>query len=134
MAKWNADGMLAAMTAKAEELGVAGVMVVARMDAAGESWESQMRVLGRSKLVHAKPDEHGFAGCNFIAVAYSKAAEMADTKEDSGGGARAVYQGEFGYPGGVIAARDGGYVLAVFSGATGEQDTEISRAGMAALG
>ena len=134
MANWNAETMLAAMEAKADALGVTGVMVVARMDAAGERWESEMRVLGRSQMSFAEPNALGFTGCNFIAIAYSKAAEMATTKANSGGGARAVHQGEFGYPGGVIATRDGGYVLAVFSGATGEQDTEISLAGMGALG
>jgi hypothetical protein len=55
---------------------------------------------------------------------------MADTKLNSGSKARPAYQGEFGYPGGVIKEVRTGYIMTVFSGATGEQDLEIANVGM----
>ncbi len=67
---------------------------------------------------------------NFLAIAYSKAAEMVDTYKDSGSGAREILHGEFGYQGGIIKKVKAGYVLAVFSGASGEQDAEIANAGV----
>jgi uncharacterized protein GlcG (DUF336 family) len=70
---------------------------------------------------------------NFLAVAYSKAAEMADTYKNSGSGEREPMHGEFGYQGGLIKKVRTGYLLTVFSGATGEQDTEIARKGMEAI-
>ena len=67
---------------------------------------------------------------NFLAIAYSKAAEMADTLKNSGNKERAAIAGEFGYMGGVIKKVNAGYILAVFSGASGEQDVELATEGL----
>ncbi len=126
----TAQKMIVAMEAQANRLNAQGVIVVALMDEASTSWESRMRVVGRLSMIFDKPNDLGFPGCNFVAIAHSKAAEMVDTKCNSGSEARPVLQGEFGYPGGLIRKVKAGYALAVFSGATGEEDTEISMAGL----
>ena len=125
-----AGKMIAAMEHHARKLGVKGVIVVASMDAAGFSWTSQMKTVDTMKDVPENPAKDAYQGTNFIAVAYSKAAEMADTKIDSGSKVRPVYQGEFGYQGGAIKKIQSGFVVTVFSGATGEQDFEIATVGM----
>jgi len=51
---------------------------------------------------------------------------MAETLTNSGSKVREPKAGEFGYIGGVIKKIDSGYLLATFSGATGEQDLEVS--------
>ena len=114
----------------ARKLGVKGVIVVAGMDDAGLSWESQMKAVDTIKVLDGNPEKSRYPGYNFIGVAYSKAAEMADTKLNSGSNVRPAYEGEFGYQGGVIKKVHAGYMLTVFSGATGEQDFEIAKAGM----
>jgi hypothetical protein len=124
--------MLEAMAEHAQALGAQGVALVALMNAQGTEWDSRMKALGRTKEVPADLTGHAYPGYNFIAIAYSKAAEMADTRQDSGSGCRAAYQGEFGYPGGLIRSVNSGYVLVVFSGASGEQDLEIAGKGLAA--
>jgi uncharacterized protein GlcG (DUF336 family) len=55
---------------------------------------------------------------------------MADTKLNSGSKLRPALQGEFGYQGGVIKKIQSGFILTVFSGATGEQDFEIAQIGI----
>ena len=45
---------------------------------------------------------------NLLAIAYSKAAEMADTLKASGSGVRPPIKGEFGWQGGVITKRKTG--------------------------
>ena len=62
---------------------------------------------------------------NYLAIAYSKAAEMADKKNNSGSRDREPLHGEFGPMGGVIMKVKSGYILAVFSGTTGEQDLDF---------
>jgi uncharacterized protein GlcG (DUF336 family) len=114
----------------ARKLGVKGVIVVASMDNSGLSWVSQMKAVDTIKVLDGSPEKSQYPGYNFIGVAYSKAAEMADTKLNSGSKVRPAYQGEFGYQGGVIKKVQTGYVLTVFSGATSEQDLEIAKAGM----
>jgi len=84
------------------------------------------------KSISANPAQNEYPGYNFIGIAYSKAAEMADTKLDSGSKLRSPFQGEFGYQGGLIKKVQSGFILAVFSGASGEQDLEIAQAGMKA--
>ena len=116
----------------ARKLGVKGVIVVASMDDSGLSWESEMKAVDTIKVLDGNPEKSRYPGYNFIGVAYSKAAEMADTKLNSGSKVRPVYEGEFGYQGGVIKKVQPGYILTVFSGATGEQDFEIAKAGMSA--
>jgi len=125
-----AGTMIKAMEKHARKLGVKGVILVASMDAAGSSWISQMMAVDTIKKVPDHPEKEAYPGYNFIGIAYSKAAEMADTKLNSGGGVRPAYQGEFGYQGGTIKKVESGYILTVFSGATGEQDFEIATVGM----
>jgi hypothetical protein len=125
-----ADTMIAAMEKHALSLRVRGVIVVGMMDEPGTSWVTRMKSVGKIKDVAEHPEQQEYPGHNYIAIAYSKAAEMADTKLNSGSGVRPVYQGEFGYPGGAILKVRSGYVVAVFSGATGEQDFEIANAGL----
>jgi hypothetical protein len=128
----SAASMIAAMENHARKLGVKGVIVVASMDDSSNSWVSQMKAVDVIKALDDRPEQHQYPGYNFIAIAYSKAAEMADTKLNSGSKVRPAYQGEFGYEGGVIKKLPSGYFLAVFSGATSEQDLEIAKVGMSA--
>ena len=114
----------------ARKLGVKGVIVVAGMDESGLSWESQMKAVDTIKVLDGNPEKSRYPGYNFIGVAYSKAAEMADTKLNSGSKVRSAYEGEFGYQGGIIKKVRRGYIMTVFSGATGEQDFEIATAGI----
>ena len=86
-------------------------------------WVSRMQVVG--SFVLGKQ--------NVLGVAYTKAAEMADTLQNSGGGSRPAYKGEFGYKGGVIQKTSSGYLLAVFSGGKGEDDVAVAQAGLAKL-
>ena len=127
-----AEQMIAEMEKHAKELGVRGVMLVASMDENGFSWVSHMKAVDAIAVAAEGPGPHEYPGHNFIAIAYSKAAEMADTKLTSGSKVRPAYKGEFGFQGGEIIKTTMGYVLAVFSGATGEQDFEISQAGIKA--
>ena len=46
------------------------------------------------------------------------------------GGIAGWLASKLGYKGGIIRPLAGGHVLAVFSGATGEQDVEISQAAL----
>ena len=127
-----APKMIAAMEQHAKKLGVRGAIVIASMDKHGESWISQMKVVGAMASVPDSPKPGEYPGYNFIGIAYSKAAEMADTKINSGSKLRPPYQGEFGYQGGMIKKFESGFILTVFSGATGEQDFEIAGVGMKA--
>jgi hypothetical protein len=128
----SAASMIAAMENHARKLGVKGVIVVASMADSSNSWISQMKAVDAIKVIDDRPEQHQYPGYNFIAIAYSKAAEMADTKLNSGSKVRPAYQGEFGFEGGVIKKLRSGYFLAVFSGATSEQDLEIAKVGMSA--
>lgn len=125
-----ADTMITAMENHARTLGVKGVIVVASMDETGSSWVSRMKAVNTIKDIPDHPEQHEYPGYNFIGIAYSKAAEMADTKLNSGSKVRSAFQGEFGYQGGLIRKVQAGYILAVFSGASGEQDLEIAKVGM----
>ena len=126
----SAGKMIAAMEDHARKLGVKGVIVVASMDDAGFSWVSRMKAVDAIKKISEQQEKPEYPGYNFIGIAYSKAAEMADTKLNSGSKVRAAYQGEFGYSGGMIKKVSSGYILTVFSGATSEQDFEIAKVGM----
>ncbi len=127
------DAMITAMEQHAKALGVKGVIVVASMDSTGFSWMSRMKAVDATKVLDDHPQTSKYPGYNFIGIAYSKAAEMADTKLNSGSNIRVPYQGEFGYQGGVIEKTSSGYLLAVFSGGTSEQDLEIAKVGMSAI-
>jgi hypothetical protein len=120
----NAEHCLLVMEEAAKGMTVQGVAVIAFIPGeASTTWLSEMMVVGALS--------NGSA--NYLAVAYSKAAEMAETYKDSGSGVREPMHGEFGYQGGLIQKVRSGYLVTVFSGATGEQDTEIARAGMEIL-
>jgi len=127
-----AKDMITEMENHARKLGVKGVILVASMDDAGFSWISQMKAVDDIKVISDNPQQE-YPGYNFIGIAYSKAAEMADTKLNSGSKIRPAFQGEFGFKGGVIKKVNTGYILTVFSGATGEQDFEIAQVGMNAM-
>ena len=120
----HADECLEIMDQAAQEMSVIGAAVIAYIP--GEttaSWISKMKVVGTL--------DNGSA--NFLAIAYSKAAEMAETYKISGTADREPMHGEFGYQGGVIKKTDDGYLLTVFSGASGEQDAEIAGKGLDCL-
>lgn len=67
---------------------------------------------------------------NLLGIASTKAAEMADTHQDSGSGLREIYSGELGYKGGLIKKVSSGYILAVFSGGSSKQDMEVAKIGL----
>jgi hypothetical protein len=126
----TADRALLAMEARAAELKIQGVAVVAYFDGDNiQSWISKMIVVGRLK--DAPPDPQKAA--NLLAVAYSKASEMADTLKNSGSHARPVLVGEFGWTGGAIARGRHGYVIAAFSGGKNEDDLSVSTVGIVEL-
>lgn len=119
------DQCLLVMEEAALGMSVKGVALIAFIP--GDTtltWTSKMKVVGALKN----------ASANYLAIAYSKAAEMADTYLDSGNGTREILHGEFGYMGGNIQKVESGYILSVFSGASGEEDLEIARAGLEWLG
>lgn len=125
-----ANQALLAMRKRAVELKVGGVAVVAYFEGDSiQSWSSKMIVVGRMKDEPAQNDK----GANLLAIAYSKAAEMADTLKDSGSHVRPPLTGEFGWHGGVIARGKNGYVIAAFSGGKDADDVSISSAGIAEL-
>lgn len=122
-----AETALRAMRQRAEELTLKGVAVVAAC--AGErpaAWASRMTVVGTWRR---DPSEN-HPGTNFIAAAYSKLAEMADTLQDSGSGARPPLKAEFGWRGGLIRRGRTGYLLAAFSGGPADDDLKVAAAGM----
>ena len=125
-----ADGALAAMRARADELKIGGAAVVAYFEGETiQAWSSKMIVVGKYKNDPKADDK----GSNLLAIAYAKAAEMADTHKDSGNLTRPPMTGEFNWNGGVIARSKTGYIIAAFSGGKSEEDVEVSRAGLAKL-
>jgi hypothetical protein len=125
-----ADRALSAMRKRAGELGIGGVAVVAWFEGETiQSWTSKMVVVGRLK---DEPTQ-GNKGSNLLAIAYSKASEMADTLKNSGSGVRPPMTGEFGWPGGAIQRGKTGYWIAAFSGGKSEDDVQVSKAGLAVL-
>jgi hypothetical protein len=125
-----ADAALLAMRARAGELKIGGVAVVAYFEGDTlQSWSSKMIVVGRYKDAPTDADK----GSNLLAIAYAKAAEMADTLRNSGSNVRSPMTGEFGWNGGVIARGRAGYLIAAFSGGKSEDDVEVSRAGLSKL-
>lgn len=125
-----ADEALRAMARRAEELHIQGVAVVAVIKGDNvTAWSSQMKVVGSLKTA---PSDNG-PGANLLAIAYSKAAEMAESLKDSGSAGRPPMTGEFGWSGGVIAKGRTGYLIAAFSGGPSEDDVRVSRAGLAVL-
>lgn len=126
----TAPAALQAMKARAEELKIGGVAVVAYFEGDRiQSWSSKMLVVGRMKDDPTATDK----GANLLGIAYAKAAEMADTLKDSGSKVRPPMTGEFGWEGGVIVRVKTGYVIAAFSGGKAEDDLATSRAGAAKI-
>lgn len=122
---------LVSMKARAEELKIKGVAVVAYIE--GEtvkSWSSKMVVVGSLKNDPSEKDP----GSNLLAIAYSKASEMADTLKASGSKVRPPMKGEFGWEGGLVKKCRSGYVIAAFSGGPSEDDLKVSRVGLEILG
>ncbi|MGA9673237.1 MAG: hypothetical protein WBQ94_28820 [Terracidiphilus sp.] len=120
------NAALDAMKKRAAELKISGVAVVSY--AQGETiqgWTSKMAVVGRMKDPAASEK-----GNNLLGIAYAKAAEMADTLEDSGTAKRPPMTGEFGWQGGVIAKVKTGYLIVAFSGGKSEDDVQVSKAGL----
>jgi hypothetical protein len=126
-----ADQALAAMKARAEELKIKGVALVAYAPGdTVQSWSSKMVVVGSMKSTPTNPTDNGN---NLLGIAYSKAAEMADTQKNSGTSGRAPMTGEYGWEGGVVARGKTGILIAAFSGGASAQDVQVSRAGLAIL-
>jgi hypothetical protein len=119
---------LAAMQKRAMELNVKGVAIVAGSEGdTVKSWSSKMIVVGSLKTDPSKNDP---LGSNLLAIAYAKAAEMADTLKASGSGVRPPIKGEYGWQGGVIIRGKTGYLIAAFSGGSSPDDVKISQAGL----
>jgi hypothetical protein len=125
-----ANAALQGMRQRATELGIGGVAVVAYFEGDSiQSWSSKMLVVGRLKDNPSPTDK----GSNLLAIAYSKAAEMADTLKDSGSQVRPAMTGEVGWTGGVILRGKTGYLIAAFSGGKSEDDVKVSRVGVEVL-
>ena len=125
-----ANAALSAMRQRAGELNIGGVAVVAYFEGDRiESWSSKMAVVGRMKDEPTATQK----GSNLLAIAYAKAAEMADTLKDSGSNVRPPMTGEFGWSGGVIVRVRTGYVIAAFSGGKSEDDVKVSQVGLESL-
>lgn len=125
-----ADAALAQMRTKAEAAGIGGVAVVAYFEGETiQSWSSKMLVVGRYKDAPTATDK----GSNLLAIAYAKAAEMADTHKNSGASDRPPMTGEFGWNGGVIGHGKSGYWVVAFSGGKSEDDVQIAHQGLALL-
>ena len=125
------DKALLAMQQRAAELKVQGVAVVAFSQGDRvKSWSSKMVVVGHLKT---GPSQNDPAGANLLAIAYTKASEMADTLKASGSAGRPPLKGEFGWPGGVVAKGRTGILIAAFSGGPSGDDVKISQAGLTVL-
>jgi hypothetical protein len=125
-----ADSALTVMTKRAEELKIKGAAVVAYIEGdTTKSWSSKMVVVGAMKETPTEKNH----GANLLAIAYSKAAEMAETLKDSGNAGRAPMTGETGWQGGLIKQGKTGYLIAAFSGGPSESDLKVSRAGLEVL-
>lgn len=117
----HADKALAIIEEEALKISIKGTAVIAFIPGdKTESWTSRMKVIGFFTNDNS----------NTLGVAYTKLAEMADTFKDSGSGSRKVLTGETGWQGGAIRKVEGGYLLAAFSGASGEQDYAVATAGL----
>jgi hypothetical protein len=125
-----ANSALLAMRRRAGELNITGVALVAYFEGDTiQSWSSKMLVVGRMKDNPTDTNK----GSNLLAIAYSKATEMADTLKDSGSQVRPPMTGEVGWNGGVILRGKAGYLIAAFSGGKSEDDVKVSHAGIDTL-
>ena len=116
-----ADEALDVMKEQALKMNIVGTALVYYIPGdKTQSWISKMVVVGAMSN----------NGYNFLAIANSKAGEMAETYKNSGEKDRKPKNGEFGYIGGAIEKIDSGYILATFSGASGEEDLAVSNIGL----
>jgi hypothetical protein len=123
-----ADKALAAMRKRAEELQIMGVALVAYSPGdTVKSWSSKMVVVGQLTAGASKQSPNGE---NMLAIAYTKAAEMASTLKDSGHHERALVKGENGWKGGLVAKGKTGLLIAAFSGGPSADDVKVSREGL----
>jgi hypothetical protein len=121
---------LRAMTKCAKELRIHGAAVVAYFEGDSvQSWSSKAVIVGAMKNAPTKETP----GDNLLAIAYSKASEMAETLKNSGNAGRSPMTGEFGWPGGLLLKGKSGYWIAAFSGGPSEDDIKVSRAGLETL-
>lgn len=117
----HADEALQIMKQEALRMKIKGAGVVCFIPGnETQSWVSKMIIVGAT----------GNEGYNFIAIANSKASEMAETLKNSGSKVRRVKVGEFDYIGGIIKKIDSGYLLSTFSGASGEDDLAVANKGI----
>ena len=117
----NADEALQIMKQEALRMNIKGVGLICFIPGnETQSWISKMIVVGAT----------GSEGYNFIVIANSKASEMAETLQNSGSKVRKIKVGEFDYIGGAIKKIESGYILATFSGASGEDDLAVSQKGL----
>ena len=117
----HADEALHIMKQEALRMNIKGAAVVCFIPGnETQSWVSKMIIVGAT----------GNEGYNFIAIANSKASEMAETLKNSGSKVRPVKVGEFDYLGGTIKKIDSGYLLSTFSGASGEDDLAVANKGI----
>lgn len=117
----HVDRSLVLMEQAADKLGIKGVAVMIFIP--GEetvSGVSKMKVVGSMTRKTV----------NFLAVANSKIAEMADTHLDSGSKVREPLTGETGWRGGLIKKVESGYIMAAFSGGTEDEDIVVAKAGI----
>lgn len=122
--KYSNDA-LAIMEKRAKDLSIIGVAIVGFIpEEKTSSWVSKMKVVG--VISNAKT--------NYLAIAFSKASEMAITLQNSGSDkSRKPLQGEFGYQGGLIKKINTGYIFTVFSGGSTENDLLVAQEGLNAL-
>ena len=122
--KYSNDA-LAIMEKKAKDLTITGVAIVGFIpEEKTSSWVTKMKVV--DVLSNAK--------INYLAIAYTKASEMAVTLQNSGiDKSRTPLQGELGYQGGLIKKTKTGYLIAVFSGGSTENDLLVAQEGLNAL-
>jgi len=126
-----ADQALNAMRLHAGELNITGVAVVAYSKGeVVDSWISKMMVIGR--LV-GLPSEKDPSGANYLGIAYTKAAEMADTLKDSGSNIRPPKKGEYGWQGGAVTKGRTGFLFAAFSGGPSADDLKVANTGLEIL-
>lgn len=125
-----ANQALAAMKKRAEELNITGVAVVSYSEGdTVQSWSSKMVVVG---TIASSPTANSPNGENRLAIAYTKASEMAVTLKESGSH-RPLLKGENGWQGGVVAKGKTGLLIAAFSGGVSSDDVKVSRAGLEVL-
>ena len=106
-----ADAALLAMKKKATAMKIKGVAVVAFSPGRTvKTWSSKMLAVGGRITGASKRDPK--AGANCLGIAYTKAAEMADTKRNSGSKVRPPKLGEYGWVGGAVAQGKTGLLMA----------------------